>query len=307
MPNGPLDTLIAHKAISLCDDLSGSEKNVAAAIVDHFNRKTGRCDPGLDSIADLIGVSRRTVIRAVNALVAKGYLRKIRHGGKYHKNKYEPDWDHLRQMEARWKSRRSRKDGLSKTPSLSPSQRQECHVARDTAVTQTCITNRYYETLPKQQPDQKSLTAESAVTTVGLSKGIYRTESYPLVDKRFHVKTADSQVAARDAAERRWNEALIKQFIAAPDVFADLSEAVDPELARATTDAEFNKRGSGIHFLLHELERRARLKAATATPARCAVPSGALAQAGNSNREGSPASADLQSLNTLNNKPKLGA
>ena len=47
MGMGPSDSLLAHKAINLSDDLSGSEKRVAAAIIDHYNRKTGQCDPGL--------------------------------------------------------------------------------------------------------------------------------------------------------------------------------------------------------------------------------------------------------------------
>jgi DNA-binding MurR/RpiR family transcriptional regulator len=65
MQTGPSDTFVAHKAISLAEDLTGTEKRVAATIIDHFNRKTGRCDPALGSIARLLGVSRRTVIRAV--------------------------------------------------------------------------------------------------------------------------------------------------------------------------------------------------------------------------------------------------
>jgi hypothetical protein len=61
MQTGPSDTFVAHKAISLAEDLTGTEKRVAATIIDHFNRKTGRCDPALGSIARLLGVSRRTV------------------------------------------------------------------------------------------------------------------------------------------------------------------------------------------------------------------------------------------------------
>jgi AraC-like DNA-binding protein len=64
-PQAP-NTLIAHKAISLASELSNSEKRVAAAIIDHFNRRTGQCDPSLDCIAELIGMSRRTVMRATS-------------------------------------------------------------------------------------------------------------------------------------------------------------------------------------------------------------------------------------------------
>ena len=51
-----LDTTLAHKAISLCAELSGTEKRVAAAIIDSFNRKTGQCDPGYGRIAHLLAI-----------------------------------------------------------------------------------------------------------------------------------------------------------------------------------------------------------------------------------------------------------
>ena len=81
-------------------------------------------------------------------------------------------------------------------------------------------------------------------------------------------------------------------------------EEIDDELSRATTDAELQKRGSGIHFVLHELDRRARLRAGKATVDKSTVPSGEVSDAGNSDREGSPASPDFRSLNTLESKPK---
>lgn len=81
-------------------------------------------------------------------------------------------------------------------------------------------------------------------------------------------------------------------------------QEIDSELSRATTDAELQNRGSGIHFLLHELDQRTPLKAAKATSEKSAVPSGEVGAAGNSDRVGSPASPDFRSLNTPKSKPK---
>jgi hypothetical protein len=53
--------LIAHKVLSLDAELSGTEKRVAAVLIDSFNRKTGQCDPGLNRIASLLSLDRRTV------------------------------------------------------------------------------------------------------------------------------------------------------------------------------------------------------------------------------------------------------
>ncbi len=86
MSKKPSASLIAHKAINLAGDLSASEKRVAAVLVDCFNFKTHQCDPALNTVAKLLRLSRRTVIRAINALVLKGYLRKKTHGGYFHRN-----------------------------------------------------------------------------------------------------------------------------------------------------------------------------------------------------------------------------
>jgi hypothetical protein len=237
MGTGPSDNLIAHKAINLCEDLSGSEKRVAAAIIDHYNRKTGQCDPDLSTIARLVGVSRRTVIRAVGVLTKKGYFRKQRHGGKFHRNQYEPDWAHFRAMETRWNARRSKAIHKPEATALSPLQRQSCHIASDADVTQTLLRNSLNETFAAEAGRQPRR-SNSLIADQGLSREIKSKGSYGAVDGRFHVKSTSSRNAAFDAAEGRWNNSLMKQFKAAPDVFAGLIDAIDPDLHRATTDTE---------------------------------------------------------------------
>lgn len=304
MQRGPSNTFIAHKAISLCEDLSGSEKRVAATIVDHFNRKTGQCDPGLARIASLVGVSQRTVIRAIAGLARKGYIRRHRHGGKFHRNQYEPDWDRFRAMEAHWNDRRSKRVNRSEATSLSPSQRQSCHGGGDIDVTQTFPRNSTNETLPVRQLSRESCTVESVVTTVRLSKEVNRKESYATANTRFREKTADSRVAVRDVAERRWNEALMKQFLAAPDVFGSLVEAIDTELSNATTEAELRKRGGGIHFLLRELDRRFPLLCGKATIEESRAPSGGMNASSNFEPGRAPASTGLRSPRCLKSSPE---
>lgn len=256
MGTGPSDNLLAHKAISLCEDLSSSEKRVAAAIIDHYNRKTGQCDPGLGRIARLIGVSRRTVIRAVGALAKKGYIRKHRHGGNYHRNQYEPDWTHFRAMEAKWKARKSGAGRKPVATDVSPSERQGCHVGDDTSVTQTLPRNSLKETLAAANSGVQPRTSSVLATSEGLGNEANRKASYPIVQQRFHVKSASPCVAANDAAERRWADQLTRQFASTPEVFAVLIDAIDDDLRNATTQVEFRNPGSGIAFLLAELDKR---------------------------------------------------
>lgn len=250
---GPSDSLIAHKAINLCEDLSGSEKRVAAAIIDHFNRKTGQCDPALGSLARLLGIHRRTVIRAVTALVAKGYLRKDRHGGHFHRNQYEPVWSRFRAKEIGWNSRRQQMRRKAVATDLSPLRGSTCHVGSDVDVTQTSPTNSSYlisevETpLPGVQPpaplrDRKGSAEECK--TVGLSKAI---------PGRMIGRTVKHGQAARDAAERRWNDALTQRYIGFPDVYAAVVDAIDADTCDAATNAEMRESGSGIALVERRL------------------------------------------------------
>jgi len=94
-----LDTLLALKAVSLALGLKENDRRVAAALVEHFNRETSQCDPGLKRIADLLGISTRTVIRATKRLETTGLLRKVRHSGHLNRNHYEPVWSRFREIE----------------------------------------------------------------------------------------------------------------------------------------------------------------------------------------------------------------
>jgi hypothetical protein len=299
MQTGPSDTFVAHKAISLAEDLTGTEKRVAATIIDHFNRKTGRCDPALGSIARLLGVSRRTVIRAVGSLVLKGYIHKTRHGGYFHRNCYEPIWSRFRTNAAKWTEQRAAASRRLKTADVSPLERQACHLGGDADVTQTCSNNSFEETLAAARSGTQMRTSSRSATSEGLSKEVKSKASYGIAKERFHVKSTSSKNAAYDAAERRWNNSLMKQFRAAPDVFGGLIDAIDPDLHRATTEIELRKPGSGFRFLLSELDRRSPLgrTASAVTSDKITVPSSDVSDAGNSDREGSAVSMDFQSLN----------
>jgi hypothetical protein len=61
MPLQKNDIILAFKVIALSDKLNGTEKQVAAALIDSYNRKTGRCDPSEGTLAVWIGKSKRTV------------------------------------------------------------------------------------------------------------------------------------------------------------------------------------------------------------------------------------------------------
>src|SRR6185295_5377870 len=141
-------------------------------------------------------------------------------------------------------------------------------------------------------PKTQTRTSSKPAASEGLTNEVKRARAYPIEQQRFHVKSTCSRDAARDAAERRWNELFTEEFVASPLVFGRLVDAIDTDLHNATTDAELRKPGSGISFLLKELDRRVpqAVDARNGPSYESTVPSGDIAASGNSDREGSAAS-----------------
>ena len=84
--------LIGVRAVMQAPGLTASEKAVGVAILTFYNEKTGRCDPGVESIRRRASVKRDTVFAAVAKLEALGLIRCASHGGRSHRNAYVPDW-----------------------------------------------------------------------------------------------------------------------------------------------------------------------------------------------------------------------
>lgn len=248
-----LTTLIAHKAINLATELSNSEKRVAGAIIDHFNRRTGQCDPSLDGLAELIGMSRRTVIRAAGRLQKLGLIRRIRHGGHFHRNSYEPVWSRFLQVEAEWNARRRAGGSRNARSQMSPCSGQVCHSNSDIAGTQTFQSNLSKET---SGSTSVSLAATAKTVSAGRKGLAMQIEQHENSSCRQLLRAPASSDAVRDAAERRWNDELHDRYGDQPVLYGQIVDAIDPRLVVATTDAELRRRGSGLSYLMSELIAR---------------------------------------------------
>jgi predicted transcriptional regulator len=247
-----LDKTLAYKAINLIVGLSGNDRRVATAIIDHFNKCTGRCDPSLARIASMLQISERTVIRAVNHLVALGFFLRHRHGGYSGRNSYQPVWSRFRQAEAAWLTQ-SRLSGSLAPSKLSPRHRQDCHLGSDTPVIQTLPVNPCYLTpadtpLPNQQPligpteSEPPLKVDKRVLERTIIRSIHRPES-PL-------HTAEA------AAEARWNRDLLKRYASDAETYALVIECVDELLRAAATHAELKQKGGGASLIEQHLRNR---------------------------------------------------
>jgi hypothetical protein len=235
-----LDVLFAFKAIALTEELTGAEKRVAAAIVDSFNYRTTQCDPSLNRVAHLLGISRRTVIRAVVRLERLRFLLKKRHGGHSLRNSYEPNWVRYREIESTWSSRKRTKHWKSAATEVSPYQSQTRHLDSGADGTQTCLINQSKQAVCIG-------TTSNECHSVGKGQGSGRSKS----SREGVSDTKRSLHPSRTAAERRWNADLNERFVGDPEVYAALIGAIDADMQIAATDAELHGLGGGLLYILH--------------------------------------------------------
>jgi hypothetical protein len=231
----PLETLLAIKVLGLVDGLCANDRRVAAVLIEHFNRKTNRCDPGLLRIAGLLGISERTVIRSVKRLERSGLFRKVRHGGYGNRNSYEPVWLLFERYEQSWRARFA-PNKSSKVTGSSSKTRPACHLQDDSGVTQTYRTNNLHnETYSQGHPKN-----ESKNTTTSASK-----------NPQFGNRSMDAAMAQ---AERRWSNVLHEQFKAMPITYGELIEAITDDIRSAANAAEMQHRGDGVAYIFRQLK-----------------------------------------------------
>jgi hypothetical protein len=135
------DTTLALKAIALTNRLNGTGKRIAAALLDHFNRQTGRCDPSYETMAKLLSIHKRTVGRGVATLVKIKFFRMITHGGNNHCNSYQPNWELFRAQEESWKRGRREHADRFAILEMSSSAGQSCPSGGGQSALQTYSNN----------------------------------------------------------------------------------------------------------------------------------------------------------------------
>mgnify|MGYP002713090317 CR=1 FL=1 len=259
------DILFAHVAINLAPDLSGTARRVAAAIIGHFNRKTGQCDPSVSRLAELLGINRATVLRATAELCSgpDRLFDKRSHAGKGHRAKYMPRWDLFQAIVSDWNARM--KTGAApeksspKVAKLRRSRSQSCDVKGRSSATQTYLRN-----LSKEPEGAKSRKPAPAESPVGLMKKKPRREAQGyLIHALPGGKQRSHREAAFAAAERRLNDQIRKGRSAVRDALFATASA---EAWQSAAHAEMDRRGAGLAVLMEA----ARLEADAAPNRRAA-------------------------------------
>jgi predicted transcriptional regulator len=230
----PLDSLLAIKIIGLMPDLRPSDRRVATLIIEHYRRRDGRCDPGIERLSTLLGLSRRTVFRSVKRLEVAGLIKRIRHGGYSHRNKYAPNWNRLAELSTAWNERLQFAAKL-RAANLSRSERHSSHIKYDSSVTQTYKANRPSQTY-RDFRGSKNRSAPKATGELQVATPI----------------SSDDAVAT--AAERSWTNALQRQFGSMPITYGEIVEAINPTMQAAATQAEMRNPGAGFYYIVRQLK-----------------------------------------------------
>jgi predicted transcriptional regulator len=235
MPLRPLETLLAFKALNLIGGLTENDRRVAASLVEHFNRRTGRCDPSIGRIAKLLDIHPRTVKRSVKRLESAGIIRTHRHGGHSNCNSYAPDWSKLEAVVREWQLKFSGRAAGATELSLEGG--RACHLGGDSRVIQTYPNHNLPNATCSAGPPRRRNAASSL--------------SVPIA--QIGARTIRSADAMRAAAERRWSDSLLREFASKPVTYSDIVSAITPEIQEAATDAELQTRGGGIAYVTKTL------------------------------------------------------
>lgn len=241
MKRQPDQLLCAYIAVALAPGLSGNARRVAGAILGHWNRKSGRCDPSVERIATMLGIDRATVLRATAELcTGEGRLfDKASHGGKSNRAAYAPRWADLTAIVADWNARMLTGEAAQKVAKVRRTRSQDCDVEGRKIATQTYRRNQ------SKEPDAVSL-PPAAPKPKPKKVGTMPGQGWLLLPLPGRAQ------AAGNAAERR--------------VMADLramgSEVYQHVVAEATSDmldaareAEAQRRGSGAPVLIETVRR----------------------------------------------------
>jgi predicted transcriptional regulator len=267
------DVLFAHKVLNIMSGVSDATRRVAGAIIDHFNKRTGQCDPSIERLATMLGINRATVIRATETLHERDLIEKSSHGGKSHRASYLPNWTRFRDIVEDWDARMKIGEGPGKSPDTPESstasvrrirlQGRDVIGRKDATLKVASLRHKPIEETNRKNQSNKPLEAERAENTqqkpqpqsrLKAQQGLLK-ENKPMAKRSLPVPTSrDSRLhhgeAARLSAERRWNKAASK--LCEKD-YAAVLDWMTPDRQEAVTQAELARKGGGLDYIFSAL------------------------------------------------------
>ncbi|MGO7263759.1 hypothetical protein [Rhizobium leguminosarum] len=247
----PNDILFAYKAIGLTP-VSSAAHRVGNALIDHFNRKTGQCDPGTERLAALLGIDTKTVKTATAQLCDAGLFTKISHGGGGHRASYAPQWQTYTQIVRDWdakmrgksecyngaKKPHSDDENGVKTP-LSTGRKRPFEGGENAP--QTNIRNQSYKPIRPSQPSYSTADNVVSMRSERPSHGLWKGNK---------GQSPSHSLVAREQATKRWNDEMMRRCGSA---YWQFVEWITPEISDLATRAEMHRRGDGASMIVDRM------------------------------------------------------
>lgn len=95
--SAPIKSQARHGVLTTLT-LKKAERAVAALLIEHLNLTTGRCDPGIPGMARRLGLTERSVRRALEGLEGLGLVRRAIHAGRGLSNAYTLDLEAMARL-----------------------------------------------------------------------------------------------------------------------------------------------------------------------------------------------------------------
>lgn len=276
------DTLAAQIVLHVDTRLKGKVGRIGCAILEHYNKHTGQCDPSFNRLAKLCGTSRDTVIRATDKLDELNLILKLVHSGKAYRNQYEPNWVEFRRLFDEWahkkKTLRVSEDGQGGSTHATTSE-----PGKDAALEQSGSTHATTLVAPMQPPDPQSGSTHATQTPInnkpvketptqaeqncppsndsGFENGLWKKERVrrpnlvPFLQPFKNGNAPSRKLAAEQSAERRLDADLRKEGI---DAYIEIVGNLTNDVHRQAIAAEMRKPHSGAGIVKDAIIQRAR-------------------------------------------------
>ena len=260
-----LDKTKALKVVGAHPELSRATKSIGTLLVEHYNIRTHRCDPGLERLARQSGFSSRTVRRAIDSFEEVGLIHSDRHGGHNLTSSYTLNWDLIRLLADKFESRAPDWWRSDKAANSVTEERTILSETGDRNVHQNPGRNLEKETLCAEQQahsgkDRNSKTAHSEPQLVktlatSLRNTTILSRLSAMSARRGSPLPNSKDVAARKA-EERWNADLWTTYRGNVRFYGGIIEAITPDDTADATAAEMKSRGGGLRLLQDRVLRR---------------------------------------------------
>lgn len=253
------DKAVAYKAI-LLSGVSGSAMSVCGALIDHYNRRTGQCDPSISRIAQMLGLSRATVFRSLGEIVVAKMFHRASHGSRMGRNAYAPNWAKFQAIVTDWDARMLANAAARKVSEVRPDRSQFCDVDGLSSETQTHLINPFKETQesgttgkaerkppPPDPREGQSGQAEEAGT---------RAQQFLIHAVPGGKPTPSYDEVARGKAWERIERGLLQSL--GQDGYEKAVAVVDQAMIEGATTAELQRPGTGLANLMRPLQSKVR-------------------------------------------------